>query len=157
MRNYCSFLNGWNFRRRNVSCELCISFHRIDLLNILHILHLYYSPNNLIDILYAFFLEVIPINLLLLIVHDFDIRMFISSLFTLIISIVHAEDIPVPDNLIAEYLKQDIVISNPLLDYAYSRQDIENMVIATSRGHKDSEEYNITVEEAITNRSSSKK
>lgn len=83
--------------------------------------------------------------------------MFISSLFTLIISIVHAEDIPVPDNLIAEYLKQDIVISNPLLDYAYSRQDIENMVIATSRSHKDSEEYNITVEEAITNRSSSKK
>ena len=75
----------------------------------------------------------------------------------LIISIVHAEDIPVPDNLIAEYLKQDIVISNPLLDYAYSRQDIENMVIATSRSHKDSEEYNITVEEAITNRSSSKK
>ena len=75
----------------------------------------------------------------------------------LLISIVHAEDIPVPDNLIAEYLKQDIVISNPLLDYAYSRQDIENMVIATSRGHKDSEEYNITVEEAITNRSSSKK
>ena len=54
-------------------------------------------------------------------------------------------------------LKQDIVISNPLLDYAYSRQDIENMVIATTRSHKDSEEYNIAIEEAITNRSSSKK
>ena len=62
-------------------------------------------------------------------------------LVSLMNSIVRAEETPVPEDVIAEYMKQDIIISNPLLDYAYSRQDVENMVIATTRSHKDSEEY----------------
>ena len=36
------------------------------------------------------------------------------------------------------------MLSNSLLDYSYSRQDIENMVFATNRSHKDSEEFQIT-------------
>lgn len=70
-------------------------------------------------------------------------------------SIVRAEETPVPEDVIAEYMKQDIIISNPLLDYAYSRQDVENMVIATTRSHKDSEEYSLPTDELFFTHSSS--
>ena len=59
------------------------------------------------------------------------------------------DDRTIPDEIIAEFMQQDILISNPLLDYAYSRQDVENMVISTNRSHKDSEEYSISGEESI--------
>lgn len=76
-------------------------------------------------------------------------------LVSLMNSIVRAEETPVPEDVIAEYMKQDIIISNPLLDYAYSRQDVENMVIATTRSHKDSEEYSLSTDEIFFTHSSS--
>ena len=47
----------------------------------------------------------------------------------------------VSEEAIEEFMNPEIVFSNPLLDYAYTRQDVENMVIATTRSHKDSEAY----------------
>ena len=55
----------------------------------------------------------------------------------------------VPDEVVAEFMRQEILVSNPLLDYAYNRQDVENMVISTNRSHKDSEEYSISGEESM--------
>lgn len=47
---------------------------RIDLLNTVHVIQIYFIPYNLSDILFVFLLEVVPINLILLLVYDFDIR-----------------------------------------------------------------------------------
>ena len=52
-------------------------------------------------------------------------------------------------------MNADILISNPLLDYAYTRQDVENMVIATTRSHKDSETYT-PIGDTFSNRFSSR-
>lgn len=56
-------------------------------------------------------------------------------------SIVTTEEAPISSDVVSDFLKEDFVISNPLLDYSYNRQDIENMVVATNRSHKDSEEF----------------
>lgn len=55
----------------------------------------------------------------------------------------------VPQDVISEFMDPSILISNPLLDYAYSKQDVENMVIATTRSHKDSETF-ASAEESLT-------
>ena len=70
-------------------------------------------------------------------------------------SLVVSEEVQVPEDLVAEYMNQDILISNPLLDYAYSRKDVENMVISTTRSHKDSEEYSLSGEDSAIAYSSS--
>lgn len=53
---------------------------RIDLLNILGIVHIVFAPNNLVDISYEVFLEIIPIELILLLVYNFDVKTYSFSL-----------------------------------------------------------------------------
>ena len=52
---------------------------RIDLLNILGIVHIVFAP-NLVDISYEVFLEIIPIELILLLVYNFDVKTYSFSL-----------------------------------------------------------------------------
>lgn len=132
-----------HFGFASIPCIRC----RIDLLNSIHVIQIYFIPNNLADILFVFLLEIIPINLILLLVYDFDIRTYLSVAVSLY-SIVQVDDAPVPESILSEYMANEIVVSNPLLDYAYSRQDVQNMVIATNRSHKDSEEYSFSGEDA---------
>lgn len=51
--------------------------------------------------------------------------------------------------VISQFMNAPLLVSNPLLDYAYSKQDVENMVIATNRSHKDSENFT-PAEEPLT-------
>ena len=53
---------------------------RIDLLNILGIVHIVFAPNNLVDISYEVFLEIVPIELILLLVYNFDVKTYSFSL-----------------------------------------------------------------------------
>lgn len=53
---------------------------RIDLLNIIGIVHIVFAPNNLVDISYEVFLEIVPIELILLLVYNFDVKTYCFSL-----------------------------------------------------------------------------
>ena len=46
----------------------------VDLLNILGVLRIAFTPNNLIDSCYEICLEVVPIQLILLLVYNFDLK-----------------------------------------------------------------------------------
>ena len=59
------------------------------------------------------------------------------------------ESTTVSEAVISQFMNAPILVSNPLLDYAYSKQDVEDMVIATNRSHKDSENFT-TTEEPLT-------
>ena len=60
-------------------------------------------------------------------------------MFLLHYRIVQPESTTVSEAVISQFMNAPILVSNPLLDYAYSKQDVEDMVIATNRSHKDSE------------------
>ena len=115
---------------------LILTHFLIDLLNTLNVVSITFIPTNMPDIVFTVCLEFIPIQLLFLLVYDFNIR-----------EIMQSEDTVVPDNIVSNFLKQDILISNPLMDYAYSRQDVENMFTATTRSHKDSEDFQLYMDE----------
>ena len=122
------------------------------MLSLAHIVSLSFLPTTLGDLVFVVVCEVIPIQLLLLLVYNFDIKTsrccgVVSARF------VQPGFLSVPQEVISEFMDPSILISNPLLDYAYNKQDVENMVIATTRSHKDSETF-ASAEEALTLRMS---
>ncbi|KAK8791642.1 hypothetical protein WA588_001954, partial [Blastocystis sp. NMH] len=124
-----------------LNCLILIHF-TIDVLSLAHVVLLSFLPTTLRDLVFVVVCEVIPIQLLLLLVYNFDIKTFVQPGF-----------LSVPQEVISEFMDPSILISNPLLDYAYNKQDVENMVIATTRSHKDSETF-ASAEEALTLRMS---
>lgn len=60
----------------------CALSYSIDLLYIVGVVHIVFSPNNLADICYEIFLEVVPIELILLLVYNFDVKTYFHSLLS---------------------------------------------------------------------------
>ena len=54
---------------------------------------------------------------------------------------MYAEETFVSNDIVKRYLQSNFLMSDPSIDYVYSRQNIENMVNNTTRTHKNNEEY----------------
>ena len=112
----------------------------IILCNIFHIVHISFIPDNLSSLLFFICLELLPLQLLVLLVFNFNLREYIVGIQSLSDRIVHFGNIQVPEDIVNSCVQERILMSNPILDPPYNLQDVQNMLALTTRSHKDSED-----------------
>lgn len=98
-----------------------------------------FVPNNLDAILFFICLELLPLQLLILLVFNFNFREW-ALLSVLRDRIAHLGNIQVPKDLVDSCVRENILKSNPTIDGPFNTQDVQYMLTLTTRSHKDSED-----------------
>lgn len=115
-------------------CEIILNilvvFHFLFILfNIFHVVHISFVPDNGSAILFFICLELLPLQLLILLVFNFNFR-----------EIVYFGSVQVSKDLVDTCVRENILDSNPFIDDPYNIQDVQNMLTLTTRSHKDSKD-----------------
>ncbi|CBK20786.2 uncharacterized protein [Blastocystis hominis] len=113
-----------------IALNILVVFHFLFILfSIFHVVRISFVPNNLDAILFFICLELLPLQLLILLVFNFNFR-----------EIAHLGNIQVPKDLVDSCVRENILKSNPTIDGPFNTQDVQYMLTLTTRSHKDSED-----------------